>query len=210
MADFKHIAVSLYSLDDEAEKKFSPEFLNSKRLSIITEIMFFQEIHKIPIVTIFLLPLGGSIDDGFLNLSNKILELAHLNQVKVSVLGKWYDLPGRMVDSIKSMIEETKDYDHFFFNLCMNYDGREEIVDACRIIALKARSDKLNAESISRDIVKENIYSSYFIPPDIIIKTGEKRMDGLLLWDSAYSEVYFTGRPWHEFSEKELKRALRV
>ncbi|MBN2111810.1 di-trans,poly-cis-decaprenylcistransferase [Candidatus Woesearchaeota archaeon] len=131
------------------------------------------------------------------------------NQIKVSVLGKWYDLPGRLVEPIKETIQDTKDYDKFFLNLCINYDGQEEIVDAARLIARQVKSGRLDPESISKSDIKENIYASYFLPPELIIKTGTSRkIDGFLLWDSVNSKIYFSNKPWPDFGKLEFLKAL--
>ena len=84
----------------------------------------------------------------------------------------------------KQVIESTKDYDFFFTNFCINYSGHDEIVDACRLIARQVKAGKIDPNSISRETIKENLYSSYFIPPDLIIKNGKATISGLLLWDS--------------------------
>ncbi len=130
------------------------------------------------------------------------------NKVKVSVLGKWYDLPGKLVEAIKRVTEHTKEYDSFFLNICINYDGQEEIVDACRLVARKVLSEKIDLDKITKADIKENIYSSYFIPPQLIIKTGEPRQSDLLLWDSPGARIHFTGRPWPEFDQQDFIKAL--
>jgi undecaprenyl diphosphate synthase len=131
------------------------------------------------------------------------------NQIKVSVLGKWYDLPGRLVEPIKEVIQDTRDYDKFFLNLCINYDGQEEIVDAARLIARQVKAGRLDPESITKSDIKENIYASYFLPPNLIIKTGtSKKMDGFLLWDSISSKIYFSNKQWPDFGRLEFLRAI--
>lgn len=129
--------------------------------------------------------------------------------VRISVLGKWYDLPANIVDDIKKIISATREYDSYFVNLCINYDGRSEIVDACRMIARQVKSDKLEIEAIDHDSIKENLYSSYFPPPDLLVKTGLKpKTNGFLLWDSAYSKIHFTGKRWPEFEKNDLYKAI--
>ena len=127
------------------------------------------------------------------------------NKVKVSIFGKWYNLPGKAVESIKKIIEGTKDYDGFFVNFCINYYGQEEIVDACKLIAKQVELGKIDSEMITKDTIKENIYSSYFLAPDIILIYGERKMTGLLLWDSANSRIEFAGKSFMEFDEKDLR-----
>lgn len=135
-------------------------------------------------------------------------KLIHENKVKISVWGKWYDLPGRVVEPIKKLIDETSEYDNFFVNLCINYDGQEEIVDSMRLIARQIISHKIGVDSISKDVVKENLYSSYFLPPDLIIKTGKKKLPNLLLWDSVNSMVYFSDKFWPDFDKSEFNKAI--
>lgn len=135
-------------------------------------------------------------------------ETVHKNRVKISVWGKWYDLPGRVVEPIKKVLDETADYDNFFVNLCINYDGQEEIVDSTRLMAMQIISHKIGVDSINKELMKENLYSSYFLPPDLIIKTGNKKIPNLLLWDSINSQIYFSDKLWPDFDRAELNRAL--
>ncbi|MFT4305206.1 MAG: undecaprenyl diphosphate synthase family protein, partial [Candidatus Woesearchaeota archaeon] len=133
----------------------------------------------------------------------------HKNKVKVSVLGKWYNLPSSFVNEIRDLIDETKDYDNYFLNFCLNYDGQEEIVDACKIISKKIEANIINSNSINKDIIKENLYSSYFLPPDLIIITGKKSMThGMLLWDSKNSIIYFSKLLWPDFEKDNFNKAI--
>jgi len=131
------------------------------------------------------------------------------NKIKVSVFGKWYNLPSRVIDPIKNVLEETKEYDHFFLNLCINYDGQEEIVDACKLVTRRVIAEKDDISTIDKLKIKENLYSSAFLPPEIIIKTGKtKKLNGFLLWDSCNSHIYFSEVFWQDFTEKDLLRAI--
>jgi undecaprenyl diphosphate synthase len=148
-----------------------------------------------------------TLTEFFNDLADK--ELIHKNKIKISVLGKWYDLPGKFVDSIKNLIEKTREYDSYFVNFCINYSGKEEIVDAVKLIARQIKADKLDAEMINKELIKENTYSSYFLPPDLIIINGSKRTSDLLLWDSPNAKVYFTNKLWPDFNRIELMDAIR-
>ncbi|MBI3033764.1 undecaprenyl diphosphate synthase family protein [Candidatus Woesearchaeota archaeon] len=218
----KHVGISLFSEGDpdySARKGASLDVLYSRRAGIVMEILGFQVEFGIPVVSMLVLPLQKELNRGFAENSRSLAGLfeqikgsreVHGNQVKVSVLGKWYNLQGSIVESIKSLIEETKDYDRFFLNLCVNYGGQEEILDSCRVIALKVRSDKLDPENITREMIKENAYSSYFIPPDLIVKAGSRELDGFLLWDSPGARMHFTGRHWSELSRNDLVKAMHL
>ena len=173
---------------------------------------------NIPITTFYILSTKGeqlehfstiidSLTEFLNNLANK--ELIHKNKVKISVLGKWYNLPGKFVDSIKNIIEKTKDYDGYFVNFCINYDGQEEITDALRLIARQIKAEKIDADMITKELIKENIYSSYFLPPDLIVINGSKKTSDLLLWDSPNAKVYFTNKLWPDFDRIELMDAIK-
>jgi undecaprenyl diphosphate synthase len=173
---------------------------------------------EIPILTLFLFHSELSSNDYFstkidslVKLFNELVdsEIIHNNKIKVSVLGKWYDLPSRIVEPTKKLLDATKDYDDFFLNFCMNYNGQDEIVDACKILAMQVKNDKIDLDSINKDNIKSNTYASSFLPPDLIIKNGYKqKINGLLLWDSQYSSIIFTKKLFPEFSKDHFESAV--
>ena len=215
----RHIALTMQGMERWAsEKGKDVKESYKKSFEILKELIGKQIDKNIPILTIYVLPeqlkkeeeyavfLDELID--FLN-SIKKSGMVHDNKVKISALGKWYDIPGRAVDVIKEIIEETKDYDKFFVNLCINYDGNEEIVDACRIIARQIKAGKLDVESIDKNTIKDNIYSSYFLPPDLVIKNGKMmQKTSFLLWDTPYSIWYFTKKYFPEFGKGDFSKAI--
>ena len=211
-----HIAVTTHGITDwkEKHKKTSKETFE-KCFNTAKSLVESQIQNSIRILTVYLLP--EKIDDeenydefidimvdfiASLTNNNEI----NSNQVKVSVLGKWYDLPTKAIDPIKKVIEETKDYDKFFLNLCLNYDGQEEIVDACKLIIRKVQTEKLDADAVTKQTIKDNIYASYFLHPNVVIINGkQRRLSGLLLWDSAYSRIHFTDKMFPDFSKKDFE-----
>ena len=212
----KHIAIMIGS--EPASKSLDTEELYKRIFSGIHWLMSVQAGMKIPIITVYLLSSSVKRSDDFSAIIDRMVEFfeslrnnpkVYENKIKVSVLGKWYDLPGRAIEPIKRMIDETKDYDSFFLNLCVNYDGREEIVDACRMIGRRLQAGKLDLEAIDQEAVKDSIYSSYFLPPDLLIKTGkEKKLHGFLLWDATEAHVYFAGKSWLRLTEKDIEKAV--
>lgn len=188
----------------------------NKTIGIIKDLIEEQVTLKVRIMTFYLLPDSKTKSDGmidslmtFFNELNKT-NFIEQNQIKVSILGKWYELPTRAVDLIKSTINNTKDYDNYFLNFCVNYNGREEVVDACRIIALKLKSDKIFQEEINEDLVKENLYTSYFYPVNIMIKTGkDKVLTDFLLWDSVGAKLILTNEDFTKFSKKEFNKIIK-
>ena len=171
---------------------------------------------NIPIVTFFLLPVKKKElerkDIEYLSALFKKLDQSEdleKKQIKVSVLGKWYDLPSGLVEEIKTVIEKTKDYDRFFVNICLNYNGQDEIVGACRLLARQVKLGKLEPEAIDSGLIKANLYSSYFIPPELVILTGGSPITrGLLLWDSSMSRFFFINKPWRDLETQDLLDAL--
>lgn len=215
----RHLAITTHGMELWAvkQKKELGETYK-KSFEIVRELIELQIEHNVPILTIHLLPEEGKKEeqfsvflDEFISFFNalKMASIIHKNKIKVSALGKWYDIPGRAVDPIKEIIEETKDYDGFFLNFCINYNGQEEIVDACRLIARQIKADKLDVDVITKETIKDNVYSSYFLPPNLIIKNGKRKQTaGLLLWDSVYAEIYFTGKYFPDFTKADFLKAI--
>jgi tritrans,polycis-undecaprenyl-diphosphate synthase [geranylgeranyl-diphosphate specific] len=217
----KHIALTMNGIAEWSKKnKTTLEEANKRSFLILKSTIKTQIKLGIPILTFYLLPESidrdseayeqtlNSIINLFTELSSS--ELINKNRVKISVLGKWYDLPGRVVEVIKKTIEETKDYDSFFVNFCINYNGQQEIVDACKLIAMNVKTGKVDPEMINKEMVKDNLYSSYFLPPDLIIRSGlKKTTSGLLLWDSPQAKIYFTNKYWPDFDKTEFMDAIK-
>ena len=217
MAMPRHVAVSLDNIFDWCRGN-NAEISSgcNKYFDLLIRLLEQQVKSKIPIFTVYLLPdsepsddylaFSDRIADFFYELSNKPIISEH--KIKVSIFGKWYKLPGKAVESLKKIIEGTRDYDNFFVNFCVNYDGQEEIADACRLIAKQVELGKIDAEMIRKETIKENIYSSYFLAPDIILIYGERKLTGLLLWDSVNSSIVFADKSFMEFDESDLKKVI--
>ncbi len=175
--------------------------------------------YDIPIITIFLIGGGVKHNEDYTGIMDEVAQFfenlrgdvsLYQNKIKVSILGKWYDLPGRVVEAVKRVIDETKDYDTYFLNICLNYDGQKEIIDACKLIVKKVLAKRLREDDINLEDIKENIYSSYFLPPELIIINGDdKKLKGFLLWDSANSHIYFSKKSSAEFSERDFLKAVK-
>jgi undecaprenyl diphosphate synthase len=129
----------------------------------------------------------------------------HQANIKLVHIGKPDRLPLELKRKVKSATELTKDNTGMTLCLAFDYGSRSEIVDAVRCI----KEGNVSPESIS-----ETIFSSYLgtadIPdPDLLIRTGgEFRLSNFLLWQVAYSELYFTPVSWPDFNEKEIEKAL--
>jgi len=217
----RHIAVTTEGAFKWArDNKKSFEEAHKQTNQIIINSIKEQIKISLPVLTIYLLP-SNMTDvehftikvDSIIDLLNQLIgsELVTKNQIKISVFGKWYDLPGRIVDPIKRLLESTKDYDSFFVNFCINYNGQDEIVDACKILSMQVKTEKIGLDSINKDNIKDNLYTSDFLPPDLIVKNGIKqRFGGLLLWDSINASIYFTKKNFPDFDNSDFKDAINA
>lgn len=137
----------------------------------------------------------------------------HENEVKVKVIGRIKLLPKSLQELIRKAEDATKKYDKQFLTVALAYGGRAEIVDAAKKIAEKVKRGQLSLEKIDEDTFEKFLYTSH-IPnpdPDLIIRTsGEERLSGFLLWQSAYSELCFLDAYWPDFRRIDLLRAVRT
>ncbi len=209
-----HLAITMNGIKQYSEENnLSLEKSYDKSFEILCDIIKFQIERNIRILSIYMMPMKETLEitDQFIDFLQKLQksDIINSNQIKVSVLGKWYDLPSRAIDPIKGLLSETKDYDKFFLNLCINYNGQEELVDAAKIIAKKVLSEKIDPENINKETIKENLYSSYFLPPNIIIKTGLRKVThGFLLWDSISAHIYFTDKLFPDISTDDIIKGI--
>ncbi len=138
----------------------------------------------------------------------------HTNQVRVRYIGKTELLPEGLREAIRNVEEATAGYDRFHLNIAMAYGGREEITDAFRHylehqIAAGRSLEETLAQFDDRAI-EPHLYTSGLPEPDLILRTsGEVRLSGFLLWQSAYSEFYFCDTFWPAFRRIDFLRALR-
>ncbi|MBN2420983.1 undecaprenyl diphosphate synthase family protein [Candidatus Woesearchaeota archaeon] len=185
----------------------------------INELLGMQIKKNIPIMTVFISPKNLELPNEYSALVDELVvfmnelgadKTIHNNRVKISVLGKWYEMPPRLIESIKKLIDQTKEYDEYFLNLCINYDGQEEIVDAARMVARRVKLGKIDPENITKDAIKDDLYSSYFMPPDIIFVSGKRQSTyGFLLWDSVDSKIVFMNKAFCEIPIRLIEKHLK-
>lgn len=210
----KHIAIIVDGCEEFAEKNKQPiaDVYKTQFLNIKNAIKIGVKL-KVPIMTFFsrsTKPADEEIDQ-LVEFFNLLLNwnLIHENQIKISVLGKWYNMPDRLIEPIKKIISDTKDYDKHFVNFCIQYTGQEEIVDACKLIAQQLKLDKITPEGINSALIKENIYTSYYLPPDLMIVSGKKKTTGgVLLWDSTNTKIHFTDVLWPDFGKENFLKSI--
>ena len=132
-------------------------------------------------------------------------------KVRIRVIGRRGDLSNEMNEEIENIEEMTSTHDRFLLNIAISYGGRAEIVDAVRKLASRVVEGKLKVDEIDEHVFGRYLYTEGIPDPDLIIRTsGEERLSGFLIWQSAYSELYFTEVYWPAFRKIDFWRAIRV
>jgi tritrans,polycis-undecaprenyl-diphosphate synthase [geranylgeranyl-diphosphate specific] len=140
-------------------------------------------------------------------------ERIHRNKVHVKVIGRVNLLPEKLQQLIADVEKATANYDGQFLNFAFAYGGRAEIVDAAKIIAEKVKNGELDVGDVDESTFEKYLYTSHMPKqdPDLILRTsGEERLSGFLLWQSAYSELCFLDVFWPDFRLIDLLRTIRT
>ncbi len=135
-------------------------------------------------------------------------ELNEFNKrgVKLKIIGRREGLPEKVAEAIDEAEKVTSRNTAGLLQIALNYGGRTELVDAVKKIV----SQNVPPEKIDESAIERNLYTAGVPDPDLIIRTsGEQRLSGFLLWQSAYSELYFCQKYWPAFNEQDLDEALQ-
>ncbi|MGN0089147.1 MAG: isoprenyl transferase [Candidatus Limimorpha sp.] len=131
------------------------------------------------------------------------------NNIRLDAVGDLTRLPKSQYNALMSAIENTKDNTRMTLTLCLSYSGRWELTETVKKIAEKVKNGELNPEDINEKMVCDNLATSYMPDPELLIRTsGEIRISNFLLWQLAYSELYFTKKYWPDFSKEDLYEAI--
>jgi len=142
-------------------------------------------------------------------------ELGHRGRWEVRPMGSLELLPDELRTKLLSVAEKSRGIEGVIVNVAIGYGGRKEIVDAVKsVITESAKSGKSAqeiADAISIEDINKNLYTAGQPDPELVIRTsGEQRLGGFLLWQSAHSEFYFCEAYWPDFRKVDFLRALRA
>lgn len=179
---------------------------------------------RIKITTLYVLSIENlerdkkELDDIFELLGLKLEKLyndsrIHERQMKIKAIGNVGSLPESIKEILFKLEKETNHYDLTFLNIAIAYGGQQELVEAIRKIAYDVEKKELQISDINEQSIDSYLYTSHLPQPepDLILRTsGEKRLSGFLLWQSAYSELVFMDVFWPEFRKIDLMRAIRT
>ena len=137
----------------------------------------------------------------------------HKNRMKIKAIGSVDLLPDFLREILVKLEDATKKYDSHYLNIAIAYGGQDELVDAIKKIGYRIKDGSLDINQIDKEVIESSLYTSHLpqSSPDMILRTsGEKRLSGFLLWQSAYSELVFMDVYWPEFRKIDLMRAIRT
>lgn len=137
----------------------------------------------------------------------------HRRQMKIKAIGDKRKLPPKLQEILARLEEATAEYNTMFLNIAVAYGGQKELVDAVKKIAGMVKRGEIDINDINEQTIESCLYTSHLpqAAPDLILRTsGEKRLSGFLIWQSAYSELMFMDVFWPEFRKIDLMRAIRT
>ncbi len=211
--DINHVAIIMDGNGRWAEQYNLPRFSGHKKgLDVIPEVVEELINNKIKYVTLFAFSTENNFrpkeeKENLLKLLefalNKIAKEIRKNKIKLSFIGDIEYLPKRLLKKIENI---TQNYDLKYdaeLIIAWNYGGRQEIINAVNKLI------KQNIDNVDETQFEKLLYTSEIPNPDLIIRTGgQKRISNFMLWQSAYSEMYFTSKLWPDFNKKDVIKAL--
>ena len=127
------------------------------------------------------------------------------NEIKIQTIGNTEDLPKKCQNIIKEIVEKTKNNTGITLTLALSYSGRGEITHAINMII----QNQVKPKIITEELINNYLQTSKIPEPELLIRTsGEKRISNFLLWQIAYSELYFSEKKWPDFDAEELYMAI--
>jgi undecaprenyl diphosphate synthase len=131
------------------------------------------------------------------------------NKIRLSFIGNMNDLPEKCQKQIKVTMEETKDNNRMDLVLALSYSAKWDLVQAVKNISQDMHVGKINQDQINDKLIDSYLSTNWMPHPELLIRTsGEKRISNFLLWEIAYSELYFTDKLWPDFTKEDLYHAV--
>ncbi len=136
-------------------------------------------------------------------------EIFMKNNVRFQVIGNIKRLPQVVQDKLQQTMDHTAGNDAMTMVVALSYSSRWEMTEAAKAIAHEVKSGKICEEDVTENLVNEHLTTSFMPDPELLIRTGgELRISNYLLWQIAYSELYFCDTYWPDFNEEDLHKAI--
>ena len=138
----------------------------------------------------------------------EILEFCHQEKIKAVFSGRKENLSKKVVEAMEKIEQDTSKYQEKIFNICFNYGGHAEIIDATKKIVKDVQAGKLDMNKLDEETFNHYLYQD--LPPvDLMIRTsGEQRLSNFMLWQNSYAEFYFPKTYFPDFDENEFDQAI--
>ena len=139
----------------------------------------------------------------------KELKTLKKNNIRLNAIGNLKTLPGKCQNELQEVMDTTAGHGHMTLTLALSYGSKEEILTATKSIAQKVKDGEIDVADIDAEMISANLYTSNMPDPDLLIRTsGENRISNFLLWQIAYSELFFSEKLWPDFGEEDFYEAL--
>jgi len=133
----------------------------------------------------------------------------HDNNIRLNVIGNIELLPEKVRAVLKNTMELTKNNNKLVLNIALSYSGKWDIVQACRTMVFDIQAGKIDARDIDEQLLASYLSTASIPDPELLIRTsGEFRISNFMLWQNAYSEIYFTNAYWPDFRRSQLYEAI--
>ncbi|TCD48880.1 isoprenyl transferase [Chlorobium sp. N1] len=134
----------------------------------------------------------------------------HDNNIRLNVIGNTALLPEKVRTVLEHTIELTKNNSALVLNIALSYSGKWDIAQACKTIAEEVKAGVLDPDDVTEKLIESRLSTASIPDPELIIRTsGEFRISNFMIWQSAYSEIYFTNTYWPDFRRTQLYDAIR-
>lgn len=139
----------------------------------------------------------------------KEIDELHKNEVVIRTIGDIEILPNVCKEELKNAYEKTKNNTGLVLNLALNYGGRDEILRGIKLLYEDLNMEKIILEDINTEMFSKYLYTKNMPDPDLIIRpSGEQRISNFLLWQCAYSELWYSNINWPDFKKEHLRKAI--
>ena len=215
----EHIVVVMDGNGRWAKKRFMPRTAGHKAgVKATKEVVKACVENKIKVLTLFAFSSENwkrpeqevsSLMELFLTtLQSEVNEL-HEQSVRMRFIGECSAFSEKLQNRIKLTEELTRNNSGLCLNIAVNYGGRWDIANACQKIAEKIESGEISSKDVNAELVNRYVALADLAEPDLFIRTGgDKRISNFLIWQLAYTELYFTDSLWPDFNRDELNEAL--
>ena len=215
----RHIAIIMDGNGRWAKKRFLPRYAGHKSgLQATRTVIQYCVDHSIEALTLFAFSSEnwrrpktevGMLMDLFLTALRKEIKNLHENNVRMQFIGDISAFGNKLQNEISESEALTRDNTGLLLSIAVNYGGRWDITEAMRRIAAKIVEGDIQPGQINEEMVAQHLCLAQLPEPDLFIRTGgEQRISNFLLWQLAYTELYFTDTLWPDFSDACLQQAL--